>query len=124
MRRLAQAIGYGLIFSFVIIIAVSFILSFILYFTSVTESSISWIIIAVTFAALFIGGFVAGGKAGESGWMLGGMTGLAYVAIIFMIQFLGFDMMFDLKQVLFHLAYMLTAAFGGIIGVNIIGKNA
>lgn len=124
MEKVTKAVAFGLIFIFVTIFIVGFILSLLLQFTDLTEQALKWTTASITFLALFIGGLIAGGKGKETGWMLGGITGLAFVAIIFLFQFLGFDTGYQLKQLLYHLAYILTAAFGGIIGVNLGGKTA
>mgnify|MGYP001322866075 FL=1 len=123
MNRAAKAILYGLAFIFAIIFIVGFILSLFLRFSNVTEQSLQWTTLVITFIALFIGGFIAGGKSKESGWMLGGITGLCFVIIVFLIQYLGFNASIELTQLLYHFAYVVTAAFGGIIGVNVSNKS-
>mgnify|MGYP001420572424 CR=1 FL=1 len=124
MERAVKAVLYGLLFIFVIIVAVGFILSLILQFSSLTEQSLQWVTAAVTFVALFVGGFIAGGKGKEAGWVLGGITGLGFVIIVFLIQFLGFNTGYELTQLLHHIAYILTATIGGVIGVNLSSKSA
>ena len=123
MNRAAKAILYGLAFIFAIIFIVGFVLSLILRFSNITEQSLQWTTLIITFIALFIGGFIAGGKGKESGWMLGGITGLSFVIIVFLIQYLGFDASIKLTQLLYHLAYIVTAALGGIIGGNVSNKS-
>lgn len=123
MNRAAKAILYGLAFIFAIIFIVGFVLSLILRFSNISEQSLQWTTLIITFIALFIGGFIAGGKGKESGWMLGGITGLSFVIIVFLIQYLGFDASIKLTQLLYHLAYIVTAALGGIIGVNVSNKS-
>lgn len=123
MNRAAKAVFYGLVFIFAIIFIVGLILSFILRFSNVTEQSLQWTTAIITFIALFIGGFIAGGKGKESGWILGGITGLSFVIIVLLIQYLGFNASIELTQLLYHLAYIVTAALGGIIGVNVSNKS-
>lgn len=123
MNRAAKAILYGLVFIFAIIFIVGFILSLMLRFSSLTEQSLQWTTAIITYIALFIGGFIAGGKGKESGWILGGITGLSFVIIVFLIQYLGFNASIELTQLLYHFAYVVTAAFGGIIGVNVSNKS-
>lgn len=124
MERLIKAIIFGLIFIFVTIFIVGFVLSLLLQFTNLTEQSLNWVTAMITFLAIFIGGFIAGGKGKETGWILGGLTGFGFVLIIFLIQFLGFNSNYELNQLIYHIAYILTAALGGIIGVNVSGKSA
>jgi len=123
VKRYPRAITYGLIAIVAIQIVASLILSLLLRFTPLTEQSLQWVIVAISFIALFVGGVIAGGKGKESGWILGGVTGLLYTIIIFLIQFLGFDSSFDANQLLTHALYLLTAMLGGMIGVNLGGKK-
>lgn len=124
MERAIKAVSYGLLFIFAIILVVGFGLSLLLQFSNVTEQSLQWITAIITFLALFIGGFIAGGKGREAGWVLGSVTGLGFVIIIFLIQFLGFNSNYELTQLIYHVAYVLTATLGGVIGVNVSSKSA
>lgn len=117
------AILFGLISIFVIIIVSSFILSIILKLTSVEESSLSWLILTLSSIALFIGGFISGGKGEEKGWLIGLSTGLLFTIIVFLVQYLGYESTFTIKQAIYHIAYLFIAAIGGIFGVNMAGKR-
>lgn len=97
----------------------SLIFSLILRFSSTQETSLQFIVTAVSFVTLFVGGFISGGKGKQKGWLLGGLTGLVYSLIIFLFQYLGYDRLFDVEQVVYHTCYILTAMMGGILGVNI-----
>ena len=64
----------------------------------------------VTFLSLFIGGFISGGKGKKQGIVLGGGTGILYLVIILLFQYLGHDSLFscksmDLLYMLFHHGY-------------------
>ena len=117
-----KAISFGLLFIFLIIVIVGFVLSLLLQFSNLTEQSLQWVTTIVTFLALFIGSFIAGGKGKEAGWLLGGLTGLGFVIIVFLIQFLGFNSNYDISQLYYHIGYLLIATLGGVIGVNMSDK--
>lgn len=68
---------------------------------------------------MFVGGFISGGKGKEKGWMLGGATGLLFTAFVVLFQYLGYDSAFTLKEMIYHLCFIVTAMMGGILGVNI-----
>ena len=120
-RNLSKAVLYGLIAIFLLAIISSFIFSLLLKFTSVQESSLYYVMTSISFLSIFIGGFITGGNGKQKGWLIGGATGLGYSLIIFMFQFLGYDSLFTLEQVIYHICYILTAMMGGILGVNIAG---
>jgi putative membrane protein (TIGR04086 family) len=115
---------YGLIFIFLFAVVTSLVFSLILNFTSVRESSLQYIITALSFIGLFGGGFLSGGKRKQKGWMIGGLTGLAYSLIIFLFQYLGYDRLFSAEQVIYHTCYTLIAMMGGILGVNMATNNS
>ncbi len=116
------AVMFGLITVLAIALSFSFVVSLILMFSSFTEASFSWIIMAVSFLSLFIGGVMSGGKAKEKGWLAGGLTGILFTLITFLVQYLGYNAGFSPEQYMFHGGYILAAAFGGIIGVNLASK--
>lgn len=117
-KNYGSAVLFGIIAIFVMLIVSSFIFSLILRFTSTQESSLGVITTAITFITLFAGGFIAGGKGKEKGWLIGGLTGIGYTLIIFLFQYLGYDSLFSMEQVIYHVCFILTAMMGGILGVN------
>lgn len=96
----------------------SLIFSLLLRFTSLTESSLSLVIMIVTFLTIFIGGFISGSKGKKQGILLGAGTGLLYLLIILLYQYLGHDSLFTLKQWIYYGCFVITAMMGGILGVN------
>src|SRR5690349_14157840 len=122
-KNVGNSVLYGTIAVLVLAVVSSFLFSVLLRFTSIQESSIQWVITAISFVSIFAGGFIPGGKGKEKGWLLGGLTRLAYSLIVFLFQFLGFDSLFDFEQVVYHICYILIAMMGGILGVNLGGKS-
>jgi len=125
-RNLGKAVLYGVIAIFLLAVVSSFIFSLLLKFTSVQESSLQYVMTSITFLSIFIGGFITGGNGKQRGWLIGGGTGLVYSLIIFLFQYLGYDSLFSVEQIIYHTCYILTAMMGGILGVNLAGgsKNA
>lgn len=122
-RGILTSMIYGLITTLVIILLVSFIFSLLLRFTSLTESSFSWLIIVFTFVALMVGGFVSGGKSKQRGWLVGAGTGLLYTLLVFLVQYLGYNVIFSVQQYLFHGGFIIAAIIGGIFGVNVVRNS-
>jgi putative membrane protein (TIGR04086 family) len=123
-RRSLLAIGYGVGTILFIIILSSFVLSLVLKFTDVDETSLTWLILTISAVALFIGGFISGGKGQERGWLIGALTGAAFTLLVYLVQFLGFQASFSVKQTLLYFLYILISVLGGIIGVNVAGRRA
>lgn len=118
-RRMVSAMGFGVIVVVAIIMVSSFLLSLLLRFTSLNQQSISWVVLALAILALFIGGMVSGKKGKEKGWFVGGGTGLLFSILVFLVQYLGYQVQFDAEQSLYHLGYLIVSALGGMIGVNL-----
>ncbi|WP_233143922.1 TIGR04086 family membrane protein [Lottiidibacillus patelloidae] len=118
-RENMMAMGYGLLTILILIISASLIISLLLKFTSLEEGSFNWLFYALTFITLFIGGFISGGKAKEKGWMIGLGTGLLYTLVVFFVQYLGYQDAFSMEQYVHHGTGILSAMFGGMLGVNV-----
>lgn len=114
---------YGLVTIVAIVLATSFVISLLLRFTSLTEASFTTATLVISFLALFIGGLISGGRVGERGWLIGAGTGLLYIILIFFVQYLGYDTGLMAQQYLYFALYIVIAALGGIIGVNVSGNN-
>ncbi|MCM3762670.1 TIGR04086 family membrane protein [Alkalihalobacillus oceani] len=118
-RGFMPAVLFGL--STVLIIALSFslVISLFLSFTSFTERSVEWLITSVAFLAMFLGGAISGAKSHRRGWLAGAATAFVFSLLTFLVQYLGYDSSFTKEQYLYHGGYLLVAAFGGMIGVNL-----
>lgn len=93
-------------------------LAFIIRFTTITETTAQYIATAIAFFTLFSAGLIAGLKGKSKGLMLGLCTGGGFTLLTFLVQFLGYNDLFSLKQTIFHLGYLATSIIGSIIGVN------
>lgn len=115
------AIVYGWITILVLILLSSMLLSVFIRFTKISEFTLSYITLTIGLVTLFVGGIAAGLKGKENGWFIGAITGAGFTLLTFFIQFLGYNELFSLQQLMYHLAYILAAIVGSIIGVNLVG---
>ncbi|MEI3614830.1 TIGR04086 family membrane protein [Pseudogracilibacillus sp. SO30301A] len=118
------AVVYGWISILVLILISSSFLSLIVRFTTVSEFTLSYISLTIGLVTLFIGGIIAGLKGKENGWIVGILTGGGFTLLTFLIQYLGFNEVFSIKQSIYHLTYILAAVVGSIIGVNLMTNKA
>lgn len=123
-NRQFEALLFGWIIVFVVIILSSIVLAFLLKFTSLAPSLVPWITLCIGIIALFSGGMVAGAKGGVKGWATGGLIGIGFTMFTFLVQFLGYNEWFTMSQSLHHVGYICIACLGGIIGVNVAPKQA
>lgn len=118
-RNQWTALLYGWVALFGILIISSFILALLLNFTEFSESTLSLVTLIIGILALFIGGLIAGLKGKNKGWLIGTMIGVGFTLLIFLVQYLGYQQGFSLKQTAYHSLYLGVALLGGIIGVNL-----
>jgi putative membrane protein (TIGR04086 family) len=113
-----KSILMGLLAIVVLLFTFSLILSIVIHFSSVQEATIEWILLPVTLITLFFGGFIAGMKSGARGWYVGGVTGTAFLFLVWLISFLGFDASLSLSNLYIYLSYLILSIGGGVVGVN------
>lgn len=119
-----EALLFGWIIVFAVIILSSIVLAFLLKFTTLAPSLVPWITLCIGIIALFSGGIVAGAKGRVKGWAIGGLIGLGFTMFTFLVQFLGYNEWFTMSQSLHHVGYVCVACLGGMIGVNVAPKQA
>lgn len=108
----------GVLTIITVLIITSFILSLLLQFTTLQEQSLGWFILPFTLFTLLIGGVVSGYRSGHKGWYFGGLTGMCFILITWLISFLGYNAAVTLNTLLMYVGYLAIAIIGGIIGVN------
>lgn len=113
-----RAILFGWITMVLSLLVTTTLLAFIIRFSSIKEITVLTVSIIVAFFTLFIGGLVAGLKSKSNGIIIGLFTGGGFTLVTFLVQFLGYNDLFSVKQLLFHSAYIVTAIIGSILGVN------
>jgi len=100
----------------------SILTSLMLHFSSMSEFSLSYFTYTVNGVSLLIGGLIAGKKGGHRGWYFGGLTGIAYFALLVLIGFLAFDVTPHLNALLYLAFAFMVGAVGGVFGVNLSNK--
>src|SRR5699024_715132 len=118
-KRLWMALLYGWTIILFIVLTSSAVLAIVIKHSNITEQTLSYITLIIGLVTLFIGGLVAGLRGKSNGWMLGFIVGLGFSLLILLIQYLGFNEIFSVKQIVFHITYILCAVVGSIVGVNL-----
>lgn len=118
MKAYYAGVLYGVVFVFIFILFSSALLAMLLKFTSMTEDSIKLTSMIVSYVLLFIGGMLSGLKVKQKGILVGLSTGVLFTLIVFLVKYLGYDSLFNLRQIVAHIGYIAAATMGGILGVN------
>ncbi|RAV21945.1 TIGR04086 family membrane protein [Paenibacillus contaminans] len=116
--RIGSPLIRGLVYAFIAMGLATLVTSFILMLTDQKEESLPSFAYIIHAGSLLIGGFVSGKRAKNKGWYHGGLLGVLYAVIIFIIAFLSFDQGIDLQSVKFLGTAFGSGVIGGILGVN------
>lgn len=115
-----KSILYGWATIFISLVITTFLLALVIRFTSIEENTMSYIIVTVACLILFLGGLIAGLKGKKNALYIGIFTGGGFTLLTFLIQFLGYNELFSLKQAAFHFVYLIIAIIGSMVGVHLI----
>lgn len=110
----------GILVSYLITIPAFIIFAFILTYTSFPEKFIPSAVTFTTVISVLIAGSSATRNVKNKGWMNGGLVGLLYVIVLYLISsiiFKNFDI--DKHVIMILIIGVLTGAIGGIIGINL-----
>ena len=118
-----KAILYGWISAIVLLLLMSACLAVAVRFFHISHGTIFYGSFLIGLFILCISGFIAGAKGKEKGWFLGSMVGIGCMGITLFIQYVGFDAVFTLQQLLYQVTYVLAAIVGGVVGVNVTNRT-
>jgi len=108
----------GLVYAFIFMAICTVVLSLMLWLSDFGEHSLGTAAYVVHGASVLTGGFAAGRHSLRKGWMNGGLVGILYALIIFLVGFLGFDAGASLQTLILFALCAVASAIGGIFGVN------
>lgn len=110
----------NLILEVIISLLLFFVLSIIMSLTSISEKLIIPITIVITFLSVFIGGFNYSKFKGKNGIIHGGLLGISYIFLIYIISSnINSDFRLGLNSIIMIVVSIFGSAIGGITGVNI-----
>lgn len=113
-------IGKSVLIAYLITFILTFIYSIVLAYTSVSESTIPTCMFVISILSVFIASSVAVIKIKENGLKTGGLIGLIYILITYLLSSVtssGFALTsYAISTIIFNI---LLGMVGGIIGVNI-----
>ncbi|UUZ84435.1 TIGR04086 family membrane protein [Paenibacillus sp. P26] len=69
--------------------------------------------------SMFLGGLMSGKRSASKGWYHGGMLGIVYTLLVWLIGFLAFDHGFSKGMLQLGGLALIAGALGGMIGVNL-----
>lgn len=122
-QSVAAKTGYGiasaLLLAFGVTIPAMLLLAAILTFTDFPEKFTTIGVVLATLAGLFIAGYRAGTGGDRNGIVRGGLTGLCYMVILYLLSSILFkDFVLGQKGIIMIITGLLAGAVGGLLGEN------
>ncbi|MCU6791535.1 MULTISPECIES: TIGR04086 family membrane protein [Paenibacillus] len=108
----------GLMVAMIFMLLGTLMTSLLMLATNLQESSLYSYTMSIHGIAMLIGGMTAGKRSGTKGWYHGGMLGLVYTCIIWLIGFLTYDAGFSQQTLYLTALTLVSGALGGILGIN------
>lgn len=118
-NKFIKKIFKGVLISLVVSFVLLAIFAIVLTYTSVSENTIVPVIIVVTGISILVGTILESKKIVKNGIWLGGIIGLVYVLILYIISsLLNADFSINTQSFILILVAIFSGMIGGIIGVN------
>lgn len=108
----------ALLFMFVSLIVFSLLLSTLNYFDLIGKGVMNVCMIISIIISILIGGFYVGKNSDNKGYLQGLKIGGIALAILFLLNYLGFGKGFSLEIILFYLIVIISSITGSVIGIN------
>ena len=110
----------GMLISFVITLIAIFVFSILLTYTDIQESTIFPVTTCITAISILVGSSISTVKIRKNGILNGGIIGLIYMLIIYLISSItneGFAL--NINAIILMISGIVAGMLGGIVGVNI-----
>lgn len=108
----------ALLYMLISIIIFSFLISTLNYFDIIGKGIINVFQIIAIIVSMFIGGFYVGKNSSNKGYLQGLKIGGIALAILFLLNYLGFGNGLSLEILLFYLIVMVSVVTGSVVGIN------
>ncbi len=109
----------GLLVSYIITIPVFMLLALILTNTDFPQRLITPAVVVTTVISVLTAGFVSTRGVRNKGWLNGGIVGLIYMTILYLISSLIYnDFTIDKYVITMTVIGITSGAIGGIVGIN------
>ena len=115
IKNIFKGVGISIIVTLIALL----IFSVILTYTNVSENTIAPVVIVVTALSILCGSSISTKNIKKNGMINGGLTGLAYLLILYIISsILNWEFSLNIQSLIMILVGTAFGILGGIIGVN------
>ena len=112
---IAKGTGMALIISVICLIVFSLILTY----TNISETMIEPVTIAITSISILLGSFLGNMKIRKNGLLNGGLVGIAYLLILYLVSsLLNWNFGLNIQSIIMIAIGIVFGILGGVLGVN------
>lgn len=119
IKRVSISLGISIVFLMIL----TFLLTIFNYINIIKYNSVNIFEIIILFVSIFSGSFVMGKKSSKKGWLEGIKFGLIFLVILVLFNYLGFNVEFEVKNLLYYGILLISSILGGMIGINFKSDN-
>lgn len=104
--------------SIIFIFVLTFLLTIFNYFNFINDGFLSFFQILNLSLSIFVGSFLIGKNSLKKGWLEGIKFGFFLLVIMFLINYLIFEVHIGFKFILFNIIILVVSMFGGMVGIS------
>ncbi len=113
--NLVKGVGIALIITFISLI----IFSILLTYTNINEACVEPVIVVTTGISILLGSIIGNVKIRKNGILNGGLVGIIYLLILYIISsLLNWNFSLSLQSIIMIMSGCICGILGGVIGVN------
>lgn len=113
-----KKIGIALGISLATLLLTTLFISTLYYFNILGNKVFTVIELIVPLLSFLIGGIIIGRNSKSKGWLEGLKLGLILSILFLLISFLGFEIKFEIGNIIYYLIIVIITTFGSMIGIN------
>lgn len=113
-----KKLGKSLLISIIVLLVLTFIMTLLNYINFLKFNLVNILEIIILFITVFSGSFNIGKNSKKKGWLEGIKFGLIFLTILIVFNYLGFNIKFEIKNLLYYLILLASSLLGGMIGIG------
>lgn len=117
--NLLKKYGKALLVSISILFILTFVMTLLNYINLIKYNTLSIFKIAIFFLTVLGGALYIGKNSSRKGWFEGIKFGLIFLIILVLFNYLGFNIKFEFKNLLYYIIVIISSILGSMIGINL-----
>lgn len=113
-----KRLGKSLLISMITLFVLTFIMTLLNYINLLKFNFVNIMEIIILFVTIFSGSFYMGKRATKKGWLEGIKFGCIFLIILILFNYLGFNIDFEIKNLVYYIILLASSVLGGMIGIS------